>query len=498
MFHGVFTLVGRSLRLDERSLLVHLARLGLLTAIYASLCLSLINRGWFGAPGLQFFYGGAYLNLLFVSLTGISFFSTPITEEREEDTLGLMLMAGISPLGILLGKSGGRLLQALLLITLQYPFTLLAITMGGVTHRQVGAVYLGLTAYVVLLAGFGLFCSTISVNNRTAATRMIYGVSAYVLIPMISSAVRWWFKGAVSWLDPVVEFSVVQQIGVIMTTGFGDSIVSWQVSGNLALGGVFFGLAWLLFGRCSQLVATDIESRGLVALNEGWKRWLSPGRCWGNSFLWKDFYFSAGGPAMIPIRLTFCIGLYLLAVVRAAAMGAVGIDDLEVTMFQVFLSLALVVDAGRVMSRSLHDEIRGQTLASICMLPESSWATIYWKFAGALLGCLPLLLVDAIVTVGTETGRHNFYSILDEPAGMFVLFCFLLIPNLAAFLAVYLRWGAVSLSAAIAVTVFYTTLVTVRNPTNNWLYLYATIVLAASLACHLGIARRLRVLAVQG
>ena len=42
--------------------------------------------------------------------------------------IGLMLMAGISPLGILLGKSCGRLLQAALLLTVQFPFTWLAIT----------------------------------------------------------------------------------------------------------------------------------------------------------------------------------------------------------------------------------------------------------------------------------------------------------------------------------------------------------------------------------
>jgi len=48
----------------------------------------------FGAPGLRFFYGISYLNLAFLTLLGISFFSTSISEEKEEDTLGLMLMAG--------------------------------------------------------------------------------------------------------------------------------------------------------------------------------------------------------------------------------------------------------------------------------------------------------------------------------------------------------------------------------------------------------------------
>ncbi|HEY4261921.1 MAG TPA: hypothetical protein VGM98_17250, partial [Schlesneria sp.] len=97
MFQGVLALVGRSLRVDSRSLQSHLARFGLIAAIYVVLCVAQWNSTSFGAPGLRFFYGIGYLNLAFMTLLGISFFSTSISEEKEEDTLGLMLMAGIGP-----------------------------------------------------------------------------------------------------------------------------------------------------------------------------------------------------------------------------------------------------------------------------------------------------------------------------------------------------------------------------------------------------------------
>jgi hypothetical protein len=75
---------------------------------------ALATQSIFAAPGLQFFRGLTYWNLVFTSLVAIGFFSLSITAERErgEDTLGLMLMAGISPQGILLGRSGGRMWQA--------------------------------------------------------------------------------------------------------------------------------------------------------------------------------------------------------------------------------------------------------------------------------------------------------------------------------------------------------------------------------------------------
>src|SRR5258708_7655032 len=168
MFNGIYALLERSLRIDARAWSTHLARLGLVGAIYFSLCFALLTSFMFGAPGLRFFEWIAYLDATFMTLLGIGFFSTLISEEKEEDTLGLMLMAGISPLGILIGKSGGRLWQSLLLIAVQYPFVLLAVTMGGVMNAQVWAMTLALLAYMVFLVGFGLLCSTLARRSQTA------------------------------------------------------------------------------------------------------------------------------------------------------------------------------------------------------------------------------------------------------------------------------------------------------------------------------------------
>lgn len=185
MFHGALALLERSLRTDARSLQSHLVRLGLMVSIYVALVFVSIIAQQFGAPGLRFFSAIVYLNVACLTLLGISFFSTTITEEKEEDTLGLMLMAGISPLSLLIGKLGGRLAAALLLIAIQYPFTLLAITMGGVSPAQVQAVYVGLGSYMVLLAGGGLLCSTLAPRTRTAGTWMVVALFVYGLVPFL-------------------------------------------------------------------------------------------------------------------------------------------------------------------------------------------------------------------------------------------------------------------------------------------------------------------------
>ena len=58
-----------------------------------------------------------------------------MAEEKEEQTLGLLRMTGLSPLSILLGKSTSRLCGALLLLAAQFPFTIFAVTLGGRVAR---------------------------------------------------------------------------------------------------------------------------------------------------------------------------------------------------------------------------------------------------------------------------------------------------------------------------------------------------------------------------
>ena len=111
----------------------------------------------YSAPGRDVFRYMCWVNFFLLNLAGVSFFSTVITEEKEEMTLGLLRMAGISPVGILLGKVTPRLLGVVLLLSVQLPFTILAITLGGVAINQILAAYVALLAFAVLMAGLGAF-----------------------------------------------------------------------------------------------------------------------------------------------------------------------------------------------------------------------------------------------------------------------------------------------------------------------------------------------------
>lgn len=455
MFQGVLTLLSRSLREDARSLPAHLARFGLLTGIYISLITMTQRAFWFSAPGLNFLYGVAYLNLAFMSLLGISFFSTAISEEKEEDTLGLMQMAGISPLGILLGKVGGRIVQAFSLVIIQYPMTLLAVTLGGVSSLQINALYLGLISYLILLTGFGILCSTLGSNNRVSAMYMIIGLCGYTVIPLVIKSILptlGSLKASVQLvfiLDLIIRFSAFQQMGMILTTGFGDPTLSWQVLSNTFVGIGCFFLAWALFGYSTRNPSSEAITRVAVPMKSTRFRQFAPTRVWQNPFVWKDFYFVSGGFGMIAVRLLFCLILFCI-------IAAIDRRGTAISAFQVFLSLAVAIDAARVLAGSIYDERRGQTLASLVMLPRWTPGILYSKLTGALLSWLPAAAILLLVSIGTWEGSRNLAAIFNDSAGLPVVSFFVLIPHLSFALATMLRWGAVPLATGIVLGMFFT------------------------------------------
>ena len=150
---GTFALVERSMRVDTRLARTHLIRLGFALLMLLFLVQVQVAFEKYSAPGRDVFRSICWVNFFLLNLAGISFFSTVITEEKEEMTLGLLRMAGISPVGILMGKVTPRLLGVILLLSVQLPFTFLAITLGGVAVNQILAAYVALLSFAVLLAG---------------------------------------------------------------------------------------------------------------------------------------------------------------------------------------------------------------------------------------------------------------------------------------------------------------------------------------------------------
>lgn len=504
MFQGLSALLGRSLRIDSRSWQVHLARLGLLLAIYFSLSFAFATSTRFGAPGLRFFRAIVWLNTIFATLLGIGFFSTAISEEKEEDTLGLMQMAGIIPLGILMGKVGGRLCQALLLIVVQYPFTLLAVTMGGVTPNQIQCAFIGLANYVLLLAGLGLLCSTVASSNRSASALMIVGLLIYVAVPYFAYET---YQGLVTngllspssiWaraLWQIGSMCLFLQISTIMTSAFGESPWSIQAISNALGAAACFLMAWLLFARCTANPTGEAAARGLLSYKISGLRWFSPGRPGANPFLWKDYHFVGGGHGMTLMRIGFymvmLLGSFMLSEIwwGRGAVQSTHAYQWALGLYQVLLMPVIAIETAVLAARALHEEFRGQTLAALLMLPGNPVITVYSKLAGAMLAAIPGVACLTLVSLGTAGGRDNIQQFFRESAAWFFVAHFILIPHLSMVLAMYMRWGFVPLAIGISIaslagwiSIFEASRI---GPSHGIVWLATTVVCAICATCHL-------------
>jgi ABC-type transport system involved in multi-copper enzyme maturation permease subunit len=276
---GTFALLSRTLRRDVTLWQPHVFRAGFAGMVLFALFFAHSSSLMFGAPGLQFFRSILGLNFMVISLAGIGLFSSVITEEKEDASLGLLRMAGISHLGLMLGKSTGLLLSALALLVVQFPFTLLAITLGGVTLGQAVAAYVALAAYLVLVANAGLFCSTVCRRTGPAVVMMGLLIGTLVLLPVLlhRSLAAWAAGGGLSGAARFVvatvaalnEASVVRRIVTITQTGFAESAVSVQVASNLAAAAGFFLLAWATFDYFTRGENPSAPLRNLLLRQTG-------------------------------------------------------------------------------------------------------------------------------------------------------------------------------------------------------------------------------------
>src|SRR5262245_6752644 len=105
MFRGTLTLLMRSLRLDARQRRAHAVRIISIGVTFWLLVAAHINTAGLGSPGLQFFSLICNLCLGLITVAGVGFFSSSITEEKESGTLPLLLLAGVPAAAVLVGKS---------------------------------------------------------------------------------------------------------------------------------------------------------------------------------------------------------------------------------------------------------------------------------------------------------------------------------------------------------------------------------------------------------
>jgi len=459
VINGTQTLFNWSLRSDSRSIYPHIVRAG-----FAAFMLLAVMGAWGQslsgmAPGLSFFRWICNLNVLLISVAGISYFVSAVTEEKDSGTLALLRLAGASPLSIVLSKSTSRLISALMLLLTQVPFTFLAITLGGVTWQQIIAAYLALAAWLCLVANMALFCSVrCSTSGRAAAL-----ASAVLLLFFASGPLLLEFSKltGVSWLSPRVlnvcenlhleqqRLSVTNRLDEILSSTAALTFVANQFWRSIVIGSVLFLLSVLLFNRYSE--PAEDSSHG----NSATVRRFTVGRCWKLPVVWKDFLFFTGGKTFLIMKLLAYAALlagfiWFHQLDRPNAAEWMSPDLTRLAFATV--TLLFTVEMLLYSSNTLFLEVRQSAVATLKMLPIPTPLLLLQKTAACAVALSPGMLALAFLCCYDTAAILDIDDLPGTIVGWIIIMT--LVTHLTILLSLYTRWAALPLAVFITAVSF--------------------------------------------
>lgn len=445
----------RSLREDVRHRGTYILRTMLVVLILFFLWITHQRVRWSGAVGREFFTSVLWIDLFILCVVGLSYFASAIAEEKDDDTLGLLRMTDLNALAILLGKSTGRMLGALLLIAAQLPFMLVAVTMGGLDARQVLAGFALLLAFAFHLANLALIGSVLCARTSTAAGFTGVLLAGFVFAPGVLKlddyALAHYGEPLARFCQGWIDATPIARLREITTTGFHGSPLGLHFVVNVALGFVWFGVAWALFERWAERGG---EAGTPATVNPAATMRVDRcGRPRKHALRWKDYHFLAGGIGATVIKTVIALLLLsfpLSALSRRSSVGTDQVAFLGGVLFgvaSIVLVLSLAVDASRIFKH----ERRDQTLSGLALLPCSIGRVVWEKVRGCFATNWPLIAMmalglallapEALPELGRDWVRRPKSIFVGGAVVLCLTISALQLPLTIAWLSLRVRWG---------------------------------------------------------
>ena len=394
----IFALFVRSLREQSRAKFTSLSRGAI--ALLLLLFIAMNERSFTNqsAPGQAVLIMLVMVNFFVIAIFGLSTFASAITEEKEDDTLGLLQMTRLNPLAILLGKSTARLCEGLLLLAVQVPFTMLCITLGGVSMDQVLRCYAILAAFLFFLCNVALVWSVVCRRtSRATSLTTLTGIVLYVLpLFLLSFGMASRFSGRTThtWIESFSQWCisinpVFDLVSTVEPRG-GMPFPANSIPPSLVGGVICFGLAWLLFAPCCNSGAEVAAPRREKSPAPNGRRRTAHPRPGRRAIAWKDFHFLTGGWRGLLIRTVAYVAIGLLFVWWMAAIQRSNLRAKNIgVMFWIFGLMSFSVEFGLVSARMFGVERKRKTLGTLYALPLGTGRLIREKILGALPQLIP-------------------------------------------------------------------------------------------------------------
>ena len=452
---GTWALTLRTLRQDSRQLRFLVLRFGVAFLLVLAVWGMGSRSQYLEAPGRELLSILAVANFFAVSCVGVLLFAPSITEEKEEQTLGLLRMTGIGPAALILGKTIPRLIQLGLVLIVQLPLVWLTPTLGGVDWSLILNVYLLLFGQLISTVALSMLASVVMRTNGWAVVVAGLAVGFWTLSPDIAvdlrSAAR---AGSVLaellllLVEGLAHFSLFARLEELLRSGTRVPGMTVLLGANLLPASVVFLIAIWSFSFWNRHETTQTEWEWI---HEKWQRvwyaitgrlWrrksaassvlvsgptsphdpqrpvvdalpdsIPSGRhrpseaIWQNAIAWKEYYLIGGGRTGLRIRCMIAglgaIGLILLETdfIFHALVGTVELawGDRSVTKageaIMVCSFYVFCFDLIYLTVNLFNYEFKYQTWESIQLLPVSLGTICRQRIWGAATHLVPWVVV---------------------------------------------------------------------------------------------------------
>lgn len=436
----------RYLREDARSWITALVRAGVLVLCLLSLWMFTNDdfRRPEPAPGRSLLLVFSMVALTAVHLFGVSHFASVITEEKEDQTLGLLVITGLHPVAILAGKAGARLLGGGLVLLLSLPLSLLCYALGGVSGPQIVATYVVLGAMMLVLSAAGLLMSILTRRTKVAVSLVVLLLVLLHLGGPILNFIRWicvendWYgrdslrMAALNGLaNAWVEANPYRRLSLVLGTLYEDG---WIPSGLLPMtvpALVFYALSIPAFLRLTGNLR-EAEGGGRKRRSATATAAARAPLTW--PIFWKDHRWRAARPWMAWLYPLFLASASLIMLWVQLDLANAKDGDwftnewacvVTGTSMMYFSALFFVFRGGNVWSLTFATEVRDETFAALVTLPGGLGQAVKEKCAAVLRGLLPDALtfcVGALLCLG-EVLRQWFRPWNWDFEPLFLLGC---------------------------------------------------------------------------
>ena len=395
----------------------------------------------------------------FVQLTLVLFFSLlftagSIAQEKDRQTLILLLMTDLSNHEIVLGKLFSSLLQVGTLILVSVPVFVFLQFLGGIATSQI----LWLFALCVVTAALsGSWAAMVAFKRektfQTLATSVL-GVVVYTGVieaVLAVAAPQSILADATAMLSPFRAIAGIMSPLAAPEVGPAGSVSA--LSSVVALGILAAVMAGVSINRLriwnpSRAVFIKPEETTQKADDGATRSVVRHRRIWSNPVIWREIMTRAYGRRIIFIKLAF---LVIAAFIFSQAMMGGGSGELVLGMLAgpAFAFLGLVILALLLINAqavtAITSERDGKTLDLLIATDITSKEFVYGKLGGVLYNTKELILVPLLL--GIWFSAEN--AISNEDA---VYLCggYLILVAFASMLGLHSGFGHASSRRAIA------------------------------------------------